>query len=111
MFTKLTADLLDLHQLAGVSELLDRLRPQASRDVVMKYHRLSVVQQRWRDLRSLPSLRQRAAWVWEHVFPPEAYMRSRYPQRAEPLPLLQARRLLDGWRRWTSYEAGRLSRR
>jgi hypothetical protein len=106
-----TADLLDLHLLPGVDELLERLQQQASRDVVRRYHSLPVMRQRWQDLRSLHSSRERAAWAWEHVFPPAAYIRHRYPERTDPVIVLQARRLLDGWRRWTSYDAGRLSRR
>jgi hypothetical protein len=53
------------------------------------------------DLRTLPRWRDRWRLVREHAFPPAAYMRGVYaPSTAAPLPLLYARRLLRGGRKW-----------
>ena len=53
------------------------------------------------DLRTLSGWRDRWRLVREHAFPPAAYMRSVYaPSSAAPLPLLYARRLLRGGRKW-----------
>jgi Uncharacterised nucleotidyltransferase len=53
------------------------------------------------DLRTLSRWRDRWRLVREHAFPPAAYIRSVYaPSSAAPLPLLYARRLLQGGRKW-----------
>jgi hypothetical protein len=53
------------------------------------------------DLRTLSRWRDRWRLVREHAFPPAAYMRGVYaPSSAAPLPLLYARRLLRGGRKW-----------
>jgi Uncharacterised nucleotidyltransferase len=53
------------------------------------------------DLRTLPRWRDRWQLVREHAFPPATYMRGVYASsNAAPLPLLYARRLLHGVRKW-----------
>jgi Uncharacterised nucleotidyltransferase len=53
------------------------------------------------DLRTLSRWRDRWRLVREHAFPPAVYMRRVYaPSSAAPLPLLYARRLLRGGRKW-----------
>lgn len=53
------------------------------------------------DLRTLSTWSDRWRLVREHAFPPAAYMRGIYaPSSAAPLPLLYARRLLRGGRKW-----------
>jgi hypothetical protein len=53
------------------------------------------------DLRTLSRWRDRWRLVREHAFPPATYMRRVYAlSSAAPLPLLYARRLLRGGRKW-----------
>jgi hypothetical protein len=53
------------------------------------------------DLRALPRWRDRVRLVREHVFPSATYMRGRYaPSSTAPLPVLYARRVLRGARKW-----------
>jgi hypothetical protein len=53
------------------------------------------------DLRTLSRWRDRWQLAREHAFPPAAYMYGVYaPSSAAPLPLLHARRLLQGGRKW-----------
>ena len=59
------------------------------------------VQTIWGDLRTLSSWRDRWHLVQQHAFPPREYMRRVYaPSSAQPLPLLYARRMVRGARKW-----------
>lgn len=50
----------------------------------------------WRNLRSTPGLRAKAAFLWGQLFPSAAFMRLKYPDRAtKPLPLLHLRRIAE----------------
>lgn len=50
----------------------------------------------WRDLRAVPGLGPKAAYLWGRLLPPPAFMRAKYPGLAgRPLPLLHLRRLRD----------------
>jgi len=52
------------------------------------------------DIRALPGLRNRLRHAGRRLFPPEAAMRSRYPDLANaPLPYLHLRRIAGIWRR------------
>ena len=51
----------------------------------------------WFNFKSLPSWKQRVAFLRQHLFPPAAYMRGKYSeQRAWMLPLLYLKRLFGG---------------
>ena len=70
-------------------------------DTVAEYQRQSATRQRWGDLRAVRGAKAKAAFLIEHLAPPPAYMRERYPgARMAPVQLLRVRRLLDGLRKW-----------
>lgn len=96
-------------QLAGVDRLHARLSAFTHDDAPSTYRDLSTPRQRWRDLNSLESARDRAAWLREHLFPPASYMHAQYPDHRDPLPLLQLRRVMRACRRWSTRRTDTLS--
>ncbi len=50
----------------------------------------------WNELCALPGTRARLVYLGERAFPVREYMRERYPDDARPLPLLHARRFVEG---------------
>ena len=52
------------------------------------------------DLAALTSWRSKLALVREHVCPPIAYMRTKYPVPADLLPLAYLHRIVRGAPRW-----------
>jgi len=53
------------------------------------------------DLRALPTWSDRFRLIAQHAFPSPAYMRTHYaPTSSAPLPVLYARRVLHGARKW-----------
>jgi hypothetical protein len=102
-------ELYGTEQLPCVSLLQEQLLANARHDEAIAYHCLSAPRQRLRDLRALQSLRDRAAWIREHLFPPSAYMHAQYPSHNQPLALLRLRRAVRAWRRWSSNKTDTLS--
>ncbi len=89
------------------SDLLERLRPAAREPSADFLHpsrrrigRLAT------DLRWQPGWRERAALVWQHLFPSAAYMRAACPgARRAWLPALYLRRIVAGAGRWLRRDA------
>ena len=72
-------------------------------DAVTRYQGQSAFRQRWADFSAVKGAGAKADFLLEHLTPPPAYMRDRYPgSEKTPVMLLRARRLLEGLRRWRS---------
>lgn len=79
-------------------DLDDGVRPEPTAAYLRPRHPLAGIAD---DLRALPTWASRWRLVREHLFPPAAYMRQVYaPASVAPLPLLYARRVWLGARKW-----------
>jgi hypothetical protein len=86
----------------GAASLVEQLRPaspEPSADFLRPSRRR--VGRLATDLRWQPRWRDRAALVWQHLFPSAAYMRAAHPGVSRAwLPVLYLRRILSGAVRW-----------
>ena len=83
--------------------LLRSLDAPGESDSVARYQSQSALRQRWADFSAVDGVGAKAAYLLEHIVPPPAYMRDRYPGCDQtPMARLRARRLLEGLRRWRS---------
>lgn len=82
-------------------QLQTELAIAAADEPIIRYQKSGMLRQRWMDWLALRDPRDRFLFLWEHAFPPAAYLRQRFPHAAGRwLPLLYLRRLGEGiWRR------------
>ena len=88
-------------------EVLAALTPTGRLEPSARYLSGGRARQMLGDFLALESWRDRVCWVAESAFPAEAYMRSKYPEKADAwLPGLYLRRVFGGLRKMVSRRAG-----
>ena len=82
------------------AHLLDSLRARGHRDAGSEYLFSGAARQQWLDFRALPSIRARAGFLRELVFPDAGHMRGKYPaDSGRWIGWLYLRRALRGARK------------